>query len=92
MEPIQEGEIISTPTLTPLPKVPGKAMTMSFPDAMQEIIFGNKVARLEWQNGDYCFLKDSWLTIFTKDAFHTWTVNDGDMMAQDWVVVKELSE
>lgn len=90
MDDIVEGEI--EPPLTPLPKVPGKAMTMSFPEAMSEIIAGNKIARLSWSNGDYCLLKDGWLTIFTKNAFHTWSVNDGDMEGQDWVVVKELDE
>ena len=80
------------PTLTPLPKVAGKAMTMDFPDAMREIIAGNKVMRLSWTNPDYCLVKDGWLTIFTKGDFHTWSVNDGDLDGQDWVVVKGVNE
>lgn len=91
MDNIQEGEVLAPyPALTPLPKIQGKAMTMDFPDAMREIIKGNKIARLSWANGDYCLLKDGWLTIFTKNEFHTWSVNDGDMEGQDWVIVKEL--
>lgn len=83
---------IEEPMLTPLPKVAGVAMTMSFPEAMREIILGNKVARLEWQNADYGLLKDGWLSIFTRGSFHTWSVSDGDMEGQDWVIVKELDE
>lgn len=89
---IQEGEVVSPyPALTPLPKVQGKAMTFSFPDAMAEIIKGNKVARLSWANGDCCLLKGEWLTIFTKGDFHTWSVSSSDMIdTEDWVIVKEL--
>ena len=89
MDNIQEGEVI--PTLTPLPKVQGKAMTMDFPDAIREIIKGNKIARLSWVNADYGSLKDGWLVIFTRGDFHTWSVSDGDMEGQDWVVVKETN-
>lgn len=82
----------SVPVLTPLPKVPGKAVTMDFPDAMREVIQGNKVMRLSWTNPDYCLLKDGWLTIFTKGDFHSWLINDGDLDAQDWAVVKESND
>ena len=46
-----------TPTIAAEPKVQGKAMTMDFPDAMREVIKGKKVARAEWGNFDYGFLK-----------------------------------
>ena len=95
MDNIQEGEIVNqplTPTLTPMPKVQGKAMTMDFPDAMRQVIAEKKVARIEWGNYDYGFLKDEWLTIFTKNTFHTWLISAGDMEGQDWIIVKELDE
>ena len=77
-------------TLTPrVIKKVADAKTMDFPDAMREIIAGNKVARVSWGNPDYCFLRDGWLIIFTKGAFHTWSVNDGDMEGQDWVIVEK---
>lgn len=86
---IEEGEVVQ-PTLTPLPKIQGKPMTMSFTEAIQKITEGKKVARLSWGNGDYCLLKDEWLTIFTKNDFHTWSVSAGDMIdTQDWVIVEE---
>lgn len=89
--PEPEQEILTPSTLTPMPKVAGKAMTMSFPEAMREIINGNKVARLSWENTDYGLLKDGWLTIFTKGAFHTWSVSDGDMEGQDWTILNEAN-
>ena len=70
------------------PKAPVKVKTMTFPEAMKEIIDGKKVARQSWSPAkDYGFLKDRWLTIFVKGEFHTWTVNDADMVAKDWVII-----
>lgn len=86
MDNIIEGEV-----MTPTPKATNKeekpqARTMNFPDAMREIIKGNSVARVSWGNNDYCLLKDGWLSINRAGTFHTWTVNDGDMEGEDWVV------
>lgn len=79
-------------TLTPrvIKKVP-EAKTMDFLDAMREIIAGNKVARLSWSNPDYCLLKDGWLSIYTKGEFHTWSINDGDMEGNDWIITMEAN-
>lgn len=90
MPEIIDGELEET--MTPLPKnqpkEESKAVTMNFPDAMKEIIKGNKVARISWANTDYCLLREGWLTIWTKGAFHTWTISDGDMVdAEDWIVL-----
>jgi len=86
IQPI-EGDL-----MTPIPRKQGKAITMSFPNAMKEVIKGNKVTRLSWSNEDYCFLKGEWLTIYTKGAFHTWLVSEGDMVdAQDWVLMTKAN-
>jgi len=66
--------------------VKDKPRTMDFPDAMSRIIDGKQVSRVSWGNSDYCFIKDGWLVIYTKGQFHTWSINDGDMYANDWVV------
>ncbi len=84
------GDIIEAQYLTPTPRKQGQSITMSFPDAIREIIAGNKVKRLSWEaENDYGLLKDGWLTIYTKGVFHSWLVNDGDLEGEDWVVVKE---
>ena len=75
--------------LTPLPRKQGQSITLSFPDAMHKVVEGKSVARISWANTDYCLLKDGWLSIFIKGAFHTWSINDGDMEGQDWYVMEE---
>lgn len=77
------------PVMVPLtPKAPAKAKTMAFPEAMGAIILGKRIARLSWSPAkDYGLMKDGWLTIFTKDKFHTWNINDGDMEARDWICI-----
>ena len=87
MNDIVEGQIEES--LTPLPRKEGQSITMNFPDAMREVISGKRVARIEWGNDDYGFLKDEWLSIFTKGKFHSWLVSEGDLMAEDWFIVKE---
>lgn len=74
--------------LTPLPQEEIKPRTMDFLDAIRLIIQGKKVARVSWGNTDYGVLDKEWLCIFTKGSLHTWKVNEGDMTAQDWVVVE----
>lgn len=79
-------------TLTPIPRKTGESITMSFPDAIREIINGKKVRRISWESqSDHGLLKDGWLVIHTKGIFHTWLVSDGDMEGQDWIVIKEAN-
>ena len=80
-------EIIEGEFSTPIPRKKGESLTMDFIDAMRKIKEGMKVTRISWDNTDYCLMKDGWLTIYTKNAFHTWSVNDGDMEGQDWIVI-----
>ena len=75
--------------LTPLPRKEGQSITMDFLSAIAKIIEGKRVARVSWEGNDYCLLKDGWLTIYTKNTFHTWSINDGDIEGQDWFELKE---
>ncbi len=91
---IQEGKLVEDPTLVdefmtpPPPREQGKALTMDFPDAIREIIKGKKVRRLSWESEtDHGLLKDGWLTINTKGAFHTWLISDGDMEGNDYISI-----
>ena len=85
MDNVVEGEM-----LTPVPRKEGQALTMDFPDAMRKVIDGKKVRRFSWDSQtDHGLLKDGWLTIHTKGKYHTWSVNDGDMEANDWYVMPE---
>ena len=64
------------------------AKTMSFADALQEVINGKKITRLEWSsNEEYGFMKDERLLIHTKGQDHLWIVSSGDIVNSDWVVL-----
>lgn len=76
------------PNQSPVPEktVPNQ---MSFPDAMREVINGKRVTRVEWgNNNSYGLLKDGELRIHLIDTFHRWIVSDGDMYANDWIVIE----
>ena len=81
---IQEGEL-----LTPIPRKQGESITMDFIDAFRKLIEGKKITRISWANNDYCLMKDGWVSIYTKNDFHIWNINDGDTDGKDWIVVKE---
>jgi len=84
------------PVTSPVPQpatspVIKKPETFDFPEAMRRVIEGKKITKLEWKNsGDYCLLKDTFLEIYTtKDSkFHAWTVSEGDLMGEDWILVE----
>ena len=86
-------KIIEGEMLTPLPKTSVGSITMSFLDAIREVISGKKVTRIEWANNDYCLLKDEALGIFKGGKFFTyWNISLGDVEGQDWIIKKETSE
>ena len=65
---------------------------MTFPEAMARIIAGDKVTRSEWGNKDeYGYRKDAMLMIHTKGQDHKWMISDGDLLNNDWIVVKETN-
>ena len=61
----------------------------AFPDAIDALIGGKKIRRLEWSDPEeYCLLKDSFLMIHREGKFHSWIVSEGDLMAIDWIIKK----
>lgn len=78
-------------SVSPVPpsREPNKIVTnLSFPNAMQAIINGNKVRRIEWADKEeYCLLQDYFLMIHRNGKFHALIVSEGDVMAIDWVIV-----
>ena len=77
--------------LTPEPKVESGALTMDFPDAIRQIKEGKKVRRMTWPESDYGVFDEGWLKVFTNKKLSRWLINDGDMEAQDWVLLTELN-
>lgn len=76
---------------SPIPSVKSVkvGVGLSFPDAIEMLIGGKKIARTEWSDKEeYGLLKDNFLMIHRNDKFHTWIVSEGDMLAIDWVIIK----
>jgi hypothetical protein len=83
-------------TLTPTPVIKPNGMT--FPEAIAKLIEGKRIARLSWlPDPDYGVLRDGWVTIFHKKeddrviSFHKWTMNEGDLNGDDWIVLPDIN-
>ena len=69
--------------------IPCSIKEMDFPSAIRITINGKKITRTEWGNKNiYCFLNGDILSIHMLDGNnHKWIINEGDMIAEDWVVL-----
>lgn len=77
-------------TESPLPQIQEGVMMFNFSNAIQQLIEGKKIRRMEWEDKEeYGLLKDSWLTIHHQGKFSQWMVNEGDLLAEDWIVLPE---
>lgn len=80
-------------TMSPLPpkeaQVEKESLGMDFPSAIREIINGNKVTRLDWEDRRYYgFLNGEYLSLHKPDEKnYQWIVNDGDLLGTDWIVI-----
>ena len=64
-------------------------ITMSFPQAMEQIKEGKAITKLEWDKpDDICRLRGEWLSIRRDGTWHQWVINDGDVLGMDWMVVE----
>jgi len=61
---------------------------MSFGEALLRVVAGLKVTRRSWLVPDYVFLQAGVVHIKNEDGIHQLSVNDGDIVATDWVVVE----
>jgi len=61
---------------------------LDFPDAIRAVIIGQRVTRLEWNNPDiYGQIRHGMLQIHRDGDWFNWLVNDGDLLATDWIVL-----
>ena len=72
--------------VSPLPK---KAVEMDFPTAIQKIIEGRKITKLEWGNKFiYGELRDDFLMLRKEDGkFYQWILSRADLEGTDYVVI-----
>lgn len=67
-----------------------EGLFLSFGQAMDEIVQGHRVTRVEWNRNDhFCFLdeKTELLMIHRDGKDHQWLISKGDMYGDDWVTV-----
>ena len=81
-----------TITSSPLPAQSPRAVetdTMTFPEAIQAIIDGKTISKLEWSDAEtfYGQLRNGTLQIHLADGWHTWIISDGDLAGLDWIVL-----
>lgn len=73
---------------SPVPAAKKSEAMLTFPEAIKAIVEGKKVRRKEWEDAEeFCLMHNSFLMIHVKNAFHAWTVSEGDMLAIDWVII-----
>ncbi len=65
---------------------------MCFDGAIESILEGKKVTRLEWKDKrTYCLLQDDILQIHKKgekeSLTHPWIINNGDLGGDDWCIL-----
>jgi hypothetical protein len=65
---------------------------MGFPGAIQRVVDGGKVTKLEWDDpAIYIFLHNGYLSIKKKDgAIPQLLVSEADMLGNDWVSVVDV--
>lgn len=67
-----------------------KPVMMDYPDAIRKLVEGEKITRLGWNDPEiYGVHKDGYQMLRKKDGMlYTWTVSTGDLLAEDWIIVK----
>jgi hypothetical protein len=66
--------------------------SMTFPEAIQAVIDGKRVTKLEWEANEepesYGELRDGFLMLWRNGKWHQWLVSDGDLLGKDWIVAE----
>lgn len=62
---------------------------LTFPEAIKEVISGRRITRREWEDVKiYGFLNKDILSLHKiDDKNYQWILNDGDLFANDWIVI-----
>lgn len=77
--------------MSPTHQESGSLDLFSFTKAIERVIAGDRVSKVEWNDKEfYCLLKDGLLMLHKPDGkFYQWTLNDGDLYGVDWFVIKD---
>lgn len=72
---------------SPLPK--SQEETLTFPEAMQQVILKQRLHKLEWVDRDYyVFLNEGKLQLHKPDGnTYDWIVSEGDLNGDDYIIL-----
>jgi len=79
-------------TTSPTPQQTGAkspTATMNFPQAMEKVIEGKKIHKIEWKDKEfYGFLNGEFLSLHKPDGRnYKWIISDGDLNGDDYIVL-----
>lgn len=78
---------------SPIPdaNIPEEPRKMSFTQALDQVIDGKKITKLEWADDRiYGYMKDDLLQLHkANDENYIWQIHINDLTGIDWVVVQE---
>ena len=76
-------------TTSPTPSKVKVQVTMGFGEAMEQVLSGKKVTRLEWEDLEaYLVIRAEVLHIHKEDGtWHTLQVGTGDLTGKDWIAL-----
>jgi hypothetical protein len=70
------------------PVLTNDTVLLNFPDAIREVLNGQKLTRVVWDDPDaYIFMQGEFLSIHTNGTDHQLIVSLGDMEGIDWYVL-----
>lgn len=74
----------------PTPSFSKSADALDWYDAIRAVVAGKKITRVEWGSSDCVFLHAERLHLRKADGtLHQLIVSEGDLLATDWIVVRE---
>lgn len=80
----REGKM---PSQSPIPYKEAP-LTYLFIDAFKELLNGRRIRRLAWvEPGEFCMMLDGWVSIYRFGKYHHWEISQGDIDADDWIVL-----
>ena len=72
---------------SPTPKFTATA-TLTFANALKEVVSGEKVTKLEWNSHEtFLFMQAGILHIHNETGDHVLKVSDGDILGEDYVII-----
>ena len=69
---------------------------LTFDQAIRQVMDNKRITRASWEDKrEYCLLHEGFLSIHksgeSADKLRPWLVNDGDLLAIDWIVLPEVN-